>query len=274
MALIRKSARGGHPADRPVRRKQKTAGFPQPQPLQILSESDAAFRLEKVQQARWTHEQPFGNVCRGGVFVRVQPEKFEHFNDSPIPRTEREQMARVRVRLLHRSGKNVRDEFKIRLRRRFGQNRQLPEKRFEFRIPAAPCGRSERPEQNRSRIFRTLRRQRDDHFDRSGVAAADERRRMAREPSGDFPRVMIDAAFFSGFAVTCFHSRAERADVLSAVSRQIRFRYEIAGDFPDAPRPGEKRKALQLLPEIMEHVRRCHRKGQCFMVFQRFYYKI
>ena len=112
------------------------------------------------------------------------------------------------------------------------------------------------------------------HFDRSGVAAADERRRMTREPSGDFPRVMIDAAFFSGSAVTCFHCRAERADVLSAVSRQIRFRYEIAGDFPDAPRPGEKRKALQLPPEIMEHVRRCHRKGPCFMVFQRFYYKI
>ena len=258
MALVGEAGPHRDPTDRPVAVEQHPAGFAQPQLQQILAQPDPAFGVEQMEQPGFAEEKPVGQFIRGQQ--RIFPHLFQQPGDPLVGGIYRQDARPLQIGPPHRFAQQGRNQADIAGQRLAAQLRQLPELLFQFRKTAVAARLPERPGHHHARRFPASRRNRQDHFDRPGVASFHERTVPVPQPRGNLPRIVAHTAGLP--AGQPFYRRTEGfAVVIAGAQRQVRLRQQHRPvHFPPETDTGDSGEVVQLLQQFPQVFRRSYHK--------------
>ena len=216
MALVGKSALCSHLIDRPLTCEEVSACFAEAEFEQISSEADAALCFKKVEHPRAAHKHGAGSFCGGRVLSEMVSQVFQDGKDSFIAGASRKESGKFEIDFSDDISEDYRDEIHDSGSFCFGKQRQF------------------------LKFFRQIF-----GWQRLGGSEWARHDGLSLHLAGNFAGIMMYAAVFA--AGLKFGGCAERMLVAAAVIREIWFRKQCCGNFPDASGFDHCRKASEFL---------------------------
>lgn len=243
MALVGKSALCSHLIDRPLTCEEVSACFAEAEFEQISSEADAALCFKKVEHPRAAHKHGAGSFCGGRVLSEMVSQVFQDGKDSFIAGASRKESGKFEIDFSDDISEDYRDEIHDSGSFCFGKQRQFL-KFFRQIFGWQRLGGSEWARHDDACAL-LLEQDGDHNFGCAGMAVADQWDGLSLHLAGNFAGIMMYAAVFA--AGLKFGGCAERMLVAAAVIREIWFRKQCCGNFPDASGFDHCRKASEFL---------------------------